>query len=204
MINHWLLNEMSIKAEGYFHTGQRARMWCTRQQRHLRRDWREATSGHARVSYTTADCEVQTLFFKESNCLKFLWLDKCWHVCYRNKGAYTQTLIQVNNRRSRIHTLYIHILQHAIIAYSSKKKTTCCLSPTHWYHIHILLYHDVWLTCSASNPVCPNNSVIYTYFAVIKLLHDIFNKMHISHLFVGKENKLTNKQIIGHVITGLE
>lgn len=32
MINHWLLNEMSIKAEGYFHTGQRAREWCRRQR----------------------------------------------------------------------------------------------------------------------------------------------------------------------------
>lgn len=41
-------------------------------------------------------------------------------------------------------------------------------------------------------------------FPVIKLLHDIFNKMHITHLFVGKENKLAKKQIIGNVITGLE
>lgn len=147
-----------------------------------------------------------SFFFKESNCLKFLWLDKCWHVCYRNKGAYTQTLIQVNNRRSRIHTLYIHLLQYAIIAYSSKKKTNL-LSQSHTVISHSylsLLYHDVWLTCSASNPVCPNNSVIYTYFPVIKLFHDIFNKMHITHLFVGKENKLTKKQIIGNVITGMQ
>lgn len=87
------------------------------------------------------------------------------------------------------------------------KKKNNLLSQSHTVISHSylsLLYHDVWLTCSASNPVCPNNSVIYTYFPVIKLLQDIFNKMHITHLFVGKENKLTKKQMIGNVITGLE
>lgn len=124
------------------------------------------------------------------------------------RSVHPNTYISKQPPLPHTHTVhsYTAVCNHRI--FQQKNKTTCCFSPTQWYHIHIFHYSTMMCDSLAllliQYPVCPNNAVIYTYFPIIKLLHDIFNKMHITHPFVGKENKLTKKQIIGNVITGLE
>ena len=90
-INHWLLNEMSIKAEGYYHTGLQASARVMPEAAAQRLKWGEVEPRCRFVCSHRLWSWSSFFFLKDRNRLKFLDFDRHQHVGRENSGAHTHT-----------------------------------------------------------------------------------------------------------------
>lgn len=90
-INHWLLNEMSIKAEGYYHTGLQASVRVMPEAAAQRLKWGEVRPSCRFVCSHRLWGRSSFFFLKDRNRLKFPWLDRHQHVGWGNSGVHTHT-----------------------------------------------------------------------------------------------------------------
>ena len=114
-INHWLLNEMSIKAEGYYHTGLQASARVMPEAAAQRLKWGEVEPRCRFVCSHRLWSWSSFFFLKDRNRLKFLDFDRHQHVGRENSGAQTHTLTHTHTHThiNKQHPPPVHVYSHA-------------------------------------------------------------------------------------------
>lgn len=110
-INHWLLNEMSIKAEGYYHTGLQASVRVMPEAAAQRLKWGEVRPSCRFVCSHRLWGRSSFFFLKDRNRLKFPWLDRHQHVGWGNSGVHTHTV----KKQAASSPPYMYIHMHTTV-----------------------------------------------------------------------------------------